>query len=163
MHHCYILLIPINGTKNSNTVWIWNLNSSSLRKVLTVTTHLLLGQKIKKLLEKPNLLGSKHEAQFWTNFVSQCFHPALYNCHKCGLPPCHILCIHFIHFFLISRAQYFSLNEQSLTNAKEKHAVFNCIILSLTCILFSTRKNVQRRIVLIFSLNQELFFLGFFS
>ena len=26
---------------------------------------------------------------------------------------------------------------------------FNCIILSLTCILFSTRKNVQRRIVLI--------------
>ena len=56
-------------------------------------------KKIKKLLEKPNLLVSKHEAQFWPNFVSQCFHPALYNCHKCGIPSCHIICTHFIHFF----------------------------------------------------------------
>ena len=34
---------------------------------------------------------------------------------------------------------------------------FNCIILSLTWILFSTRKNVQRRIVLIFFFESRVF------
>ena len=46
---------------------------------------------------------------------------------------------HYLHsfysFFLISRAQYFSLNEQSLTNAKEKRAfVLSCgFLIALFC------------------------------